>query len=409
MSLDLTSFDAAMKELYTTQAVQKLAYRSNPFLAMLSKMQDAGGSSIDVPIQSATNQNRSAAFATAQAGTTTSVIKKFQLTRVKDYGFAYIDHETMLASQSDKGAFLRAMTTEVDGSLESLTRSLASALFRDGSGQIGQVSAEPSTAANTVITLKDVGDVTNFEVGMVINIWDATSGGTQRSSDGSVTDLTIDAVDRDAGTITAAGQAYDASGTIAADDYIFVKGDRGAKVSGLAAWLPSTAPGATAFFGMDRSSDPTRLGGVRSDGTGKPIEEALIDAIVSLGREGGRPDVGFVSFKKFGELEKSLGSKVQYSSVDVANGQVGFSGITIHGPTGKINVIPDLNCPDNRAYILQMDTWKLYSLGEVPTLFDADGKAALRQSAADGVEVRAYYYAQLGCNAPGKNAVVLLD
>lgn len=409
MSLDMTAFDAALKEYYTSQAVQNMVYRDQPFLAMLSKMSNFEGDSLPVPILHGNPQNRSATFATAQAGTSTSLVKKFTLTRAKDYSMAYVDHETMMASRSDKGAFLSAATVEIDGALHSLARSLGVALFGDGTGQIGQVSATPSSASNTVITLKSTGDITNFEVGQVINIWSATSGGTQRTSDGSVTDLTIDAINRSTGTITATGQAYDGSGTIAPDDYIFIKGDRGAKLSGLSAWLPSSSPSATAFFGVDRTVDEVRLAGVRSDGTGKPIEEALVDAAVILGREGGSPDVCLVSFDKFGELEKSLGSKVQYSQIDIKGAGVGFEGIRIHGPRRSINVVPDVNCPDNRAYMLQMDTWKLYSLGDAPTIFDADGTKLLRQSSADGVEVRAYYYAQLGCNAPGKNAVVLLD
>lgn len=410
MSLDMTAFDAALKEFYTTDAVRNMVYKDQPFLAMLKKRTDFTGDTMPINLIHGNPQNRSAAFSNALAGSSTSLIKRFSLTRVKDYSFAYIDHETMMASQNDKGAFLSAATVEIDGALHSLSRSIGISLFGDGTGTIGQVSAEPAEASNTVIILSQVDDVTNFEVGQVLNIWSAASGGTQRNIDGSTTDLTVDAINRSTGTITVSGQAYTSSGTIAANDYIFVKGDRGAKLSGLASWLPSTAPtGGDSHFGVDRSVDTDRLAGVISDGTGKPIEEALVDAAVSLGQNGGSPDVCFVSFTKFGELEKSLGSKVQYSQIDIKGAGVGFEGIRIHGPRRSINVVPDLNCPSNRAYMLQMDTWVLASLGEAPKLFDTDGSMMLRQSAADGVEVRAYAYLQLGCNAPGKNAVVLLD
>ena len=51
------------------------------------------------------------------------------------------------------------------------------------------------------------------------------------------------------------------------------------KLSGLGAWLPSSAPGSTdSFFGVNRSSDATRLGGIRFDGSSLPLEEALIGA-----------------------------------------------------------------------------------------------------------------------------------
>ena len=189
----------------------------------------------------------------------------------------------------------------------SLTISLAVSLYRDSSGQIGQVNAEPAEAADTVIQLKEASDVTNFEVGMILNIWSAKSGGTQKSVDGSVTDLEVVGVDRDLGTVTI-DDPYNASGTIAADDYLFVKGDRGLKLSGMEDWIPEVAPtSGDSFFGVDRSSDVTRLAGIRKDGSALPIEEALIDAAARVGREGGKPDHVFMSYEKFAELEKEIG------------------------------------------------------------------------------------------------------
>jgi len=58
--------------------------------------------------------------------------------------------------------------------------------------------------------------------------------------------------------------------------------------------------------------------------------------------------------------------------------------------------------------MLQMDVWKLYSLGKAPKILDSDGLKFLRESSADAVEVRVGYYAQLGCRGPGYNARVSL-
>ena len=60
----------------------------------------------------------------------------------------------------------------------------------------------------------------------------------------------------------------------------------------------------------------------------------------------------------------------------------------IHGPRGPIKVIPDQNCPNNVAFMLQLDVWKLYSLGKSPKILDSDGLKFLRESTADAVEVR---------------------
>jgi hypothetical protein len=317
---------------------------------------------------------------------------------------ASIDNETIEASKGNANAFLEATAVEIDGAIHSCARSLGISMFRDGSGWIGQVSAEPAEAATTVITLKEAEDVTNFEVGMRLNIWSAKTGGTQRNTDGSDTSWLVTAVDRDAATVTL-DDAYTSSGTIAANDYFFVEGDRGNKVKGLEAWIPDVAPvGGDSFFGVDRSVDASRLAGIRKTGTDKPIEEALIDLASRIAREGGKPDYCFMNYEKFSNLEKSLGSKVQYVDLSV-NAEIGFRGILVHGPRGPIKVVADQNCLPDRAYMLQMDTWKLYSLGDAPKILSSDGLKMLREASADAVEVRIGYYGQVGCRAPGFNGV----
>ena len=345
-------------------------------------------------------------FAQTRGGATNTLISDFVLTRVKDYSIATIDNETLEASKGDSNAFMEAATTEIDGAINSLTRSIAVGLYGDSSAQIGQVSAEPSVAATTVITMKSAGDITNIEVGQIINIWSAKSGGSQRTTDGSDNSWEVTAVDRSAGTFTL-DDAYDASGDIAADDYIFVEGDRGLGLSGLDAWVPSSAPGATLFFGVDRSVDTNRLGGIRYDGSADPIEEALIEGASQGAREGGRVDHAFLSYANYAKLEKALGSKVQYVDLKMS-AEVGFRGVLINGPRGPIKVIPDQNCPESVCYMLQLDTWKLYSLGKAVRVIDTDGISMLRQASADGVECRYGFYGNVGCRGPGYNVRVTL-
>ena len=251
--------------------------------------------------------------------------------------------------------------------------------------------------------LKDIEDVTNFEVGMELVVSTADGGGAVKS--GSVT---VTGVNRDSGALTVdALTAIDTGSGVAADDYIFVEGDYDSKIKGLRAWLPDTAPtSGDSFFGVDRSADATRLAGIRFDGSAMPIEEALIGAVSRVAREGGAPDVCFLSYSKFADLEKALGSKVQY--IDHKVGEIGFRGIMIHGPRGPIKCMPDQNCPSDRAFMLSMKYWKLYSIGKCPKILDSDGLKMLRESASDGVEVRVGYYAQLGSRGPGYNANVYL-
>jgi hypothetical protein len=395
--------NAALKELYDGQVMQNLVYKNNPFLAMVPKKTDFGGKYKPIPIQIGLPQGRSATFSNAQGNQTSPELRSFLLTRVSDYGIASIDNQTMLASKTDKMAFVEGAKLVIDGAIQNVTNSLASSLFRSGTGSIGRISS----ISTGVITLTNVNDVVQFELDQVLQA-NSTDGGSPRAALGYVI-----AVNRVAGTVTVSASLGGAAGTPSGwtgNDYLLVQGDNNAKVKGLAAWIPSSAPtSGDSFFGVDRSVDPTRLAGLRYDGTAQSIEESLIDASAILAREGGSPDVFVTNFQSYAALEKSLGSKVQY--IDLKGpAEIAFKGILVNGASSQIKVIADRNCPSATGYLLQMNTWALNSLGDAPQILRyGDGLEMLRVSNADAGELRVGYYANLSCNAPGFNSLVSLS
>lgn len=400
--LDLTSMNAALKELYDGQVIENLVYADNPFMALLKKKTDFGGKYKPVPIITGASQGRSATFSNAQGNQSAVQVESFFLTRKSDYSIATIDNQTMLASRTDKMSFLEGAKLLIDGAIRSITLSAASSLFRSGTGSIGQLGS----ISTGVITLSNPNDVVQFEVNMTLQA-NATDGGTPRAALGYVV-----AVNRSAGTVTVSatglGGAAGSPALWAANDYLLVQGDVNAKMSGLAAWIPQVAPTSTAFYGVDRSVDVTRLGGVRYDGSAQSVEEALIDASSLLAREGGKATHVFVSFASYSALEKALGSKVQY--VDLKGpAEIAFRGIVLNGANSMMKVIPDRNCQPLTAYMLQLDTWTLESLGDCPQILRyGDGLEMLRVSNADAGEVRVGYYANLATNAPGWSCNVKL-
>ena len=410
MAIDnMTTWDSLLKEHYDGQAVQNLVYADRPLLALMPKNERVKGRNHPLPVIYGDVENRSATFSTAIAGTTGVLNEQFTMTMVKNYSAAFIDRQLLKSADSDVGAFADAAIAPIDSALNNLANDIAFSMYRGSHGARGQVLAEPTEAASTVITLKSIKDISGFNVGQTILIYSATSGGSQRIYDTGVSSGTLSAIDRNAGTITITSTGgYTAAGTIAANDYIFVSGDRGLKCSGLADWLPDSAPGATSFFGVDRSVDVVRLGGNRTTGTGMSVEEALLQAaydVADIG--GGKPDYAVVNFKQFSKLIKTLGSKVQYLDLDV-NGVIGFRGVMIHGAAGPIKVLADRFAPDAKGYMLQLDTWQAMSTGPLVQVADEDAKM-LRQSTADAYEVRCAAYYNLGCKAPGFNGVVSLD
>ena len=405
MSLGLAAAAPILKEYYTSQRVENMTYKDFPLYAMLPKDKNFYGKVLPLPIQIGNPQGRSAVFATAQANKTSSVYKDFVLTRVRDYSLASVDNETAEASENEKGAFIKALTREIDSAIESATTSLAWGLYGDGSGAIGTISATGFANTNAFFTLANPDDVVKFEIGQKIVFAAAASTGALRVG-GS---LLIAGVNRDTGLITTSAILSGIT-AIAAGDYIFTEGDRNAKISGLAAWLPFTAPtSGDSFLGVDRSVDVSRLAGLRFDASALSIEEGLVKGLTRCNREGGKPKVVMANYTDWGNLELALGSKVQYM-MSQASGRadIGFEGIQVKTNKGVSNVIADPFCPINYMYGLTMESWKLFSLKEPIRILDLDGNKVLRDSTSDSVELRVGGYFQLGCDAPGHNVVIKL-
>lgn len=393
-TVDGTALAWALKSLWPQKRVEQLTYKNQPFLAMVPKDTNFRGKNRVIGVQYAPTPGRSATFTTAQANKGSHKGVAFTVTRVKDYALASIDGETFEASKGDENSLVEALDNETKAAFLAMKRSLGIALYGTGTGSIGR-RASISTNA---ITLTDIRQVVNFEVGQVIAAGPNDSSTALRTGTSVVT-----AVSRQTGVVSIT--ASDIT-SFADNDYLFAAGDASAKLSGLQAWLPPTAPGATSFFGVDRSVDTTRLGGVRYDASALPPSEGLVAAANAVGLEGGSPDVMFVHFDQYTNIEHDLGSKVQYDDLKV--GEVGFKALLINGPTGPIKVLPDVNCPYTYGFMLQLDTWKLASIDEAPHILDLDGLKALRDYNADSIELRIGFYGQLYCDAPGWNGIITL-
>ena len=407
MTIDVTAFSALLKQRYTPTEVADLSYKKNPVYALLAKDESFGGESYRIPVKHADAQGLSPDFAIAQANAlnTATKLKGFSLTHVKEYSVAEIDGALMRRSEGNENAFMAATKVAIDGAIQALTRRLSIWMYGSGWGTLGQIKSSSGISGN-VITLSAAEDVANFEIGTVVCFSSAESTAVLRA--GGSKYCTVTGRDPDAGTIT-----VDAIVSTAANsDYIFAYGARQDSssptrqvISGFEAWLPTTAPSSgESFFGVDRSSDPQRLAGVRFSATGYPAEETLIEASSRVSRNGGTLTHFFTSYQFYRNLVKSLGARVQYIDQPVTQ-KVGFRGVKIVGADGDIDVIPDVNCRTNRVFGVDLDMWKLYSAGSPLRMIDEDGNVMLRQSNGDGYEVRFGFLGNLGCHAPGHNVI----
>ena len=411
-SFNLTNFDAAMKHMYPYKKVENMVYKNNPLLAMVPKETTFPGRNATYAVEYGMTTGRSANFQTAQNNRGGTKLEDFVVTRVKDYAVVSVDNETLLAADGSEGSLLDVAKAKTDSALHALARTMGRDIYRSGTGAIGQIHASPSLG-NTSIELVE-GHAVNFEVGMRLKA-SATDGSALY---GGVLEVT--AVDRDNDVLTTSVAGTTGIPSLTSSDFFYVEGDAAnggsnIKMSGLDAWLPSSVS-SSSFFGVDRTLDTTRLGGQRQ-GYANSVQETIINAAVKTAREGGRPDAVFMNPTDWAELALDLEGRAavagannrrRYDADDRA-ASFGFSSISIATPTGMVDVFADHNCPIKVAYLLQMDTWKLKSLGSAPRLLDFDGLQGVRQSNEDGVEYRWGYYGNLLCTAPGYNCRIALS
>jgi hypothetical protein len=419
---------AALKELYTDdkEYMKDLVYKENPFLALVPKNESPDGFAgkyIPVPLEYGNPQGRAHTFANAQNQQTASSLASFFVYVIQDYQLVTITNLLMEQTKTNAGAFVDAAKLQMDGGFRNITNNIAFELFGSGTATRGVSSSASTqsgtTAGGTVLPLTNAQQIVAFEVGMVL-VASATDGGAP-----STDTVTITSVNRATGVVTGTASAATLSANWAigtGSAYLTILGDlpsTGASstssflaLSGLAAWIPVSSPASNDnFWGVNRSTDPTRLAGLRFNAQSLTIEEGLTSALAYSNREGAKPDLIIMDFASYAALVNALGAKVQYVQVNHDEVEVAFEGITFQSAYGRVTVLADRSCPPQTAYMLTMNTWKLRSLGKVPHIltYGMEGLEGLRVGNADALEIRIGYYGNLICSAPGMNCVVQLS
>ncbi len=396
----LTAIDDALFVAYKSGKLTRMAYKDHPFMATVGKTKRFPGKSVPIVTWFANTAGRSRTFATGQANASAEQVEQFNLTRKKDYGFAYIEMEALLVTQDDEASFLKLGTDAVEGTNRVVSRNMALSLYRNHGGARGRISAINSG----VLTLTNPGDIVAFEKGMKVR--HAQTDGTSGSLEAEAA-VEITGVDRQAGTILAsAWTGFDVG------NYLFAEGDFGLSFNGIDSWIPSSVSVGENFLGADRSQD-SRLRGLYLDAAsnGYDYSEALMEADALLAREGASPDVVYMNPLDRRIFKSQLGSHIEYDMVgspDMAS--ITFNAIVMpsEGGAGQLKVLSDPDCPQGYAYMLQLDSWDLKTVGEFPRGLEGNGFKFITQLTSDKVEVRVGGYGNLACFAPSYNARIKL-
>lgn len=402
MTATAATVEKILKRTYPQTRLPRLLFAESPLLGLVKKSTTFYGDDASFAGRISGTGGGSATFSEAQANISPNTYNRFNITHALDYSICRITTLAVRKASNNAGALVRTVQEEADGAMYTIGRSMARTMYGDGSGLRGQVAGVSTTA----LTLVNVADIVNFEVGMTISGSTTATGGTEITANTQV----ITGIDEDQGILYGAATW---NGTTYADgNYLFRKGDYDQMAVGLAGWVPETAPtSGDDFFGQDRSVHVSRLAGVRYEATAVDgnIERALISATARGARSGAKPDHCFVHPSVYGQLINELGAKARYdqSKGQGYDGQVanfGFQGLCLHGvstPKGHIMVHPDIDCPQQVAYLLRLEDWKFMAAGDLPGFLKDDGSGQwLRTYNADAMEARIGYYGNIVCERP---------
>jgi hypothetical protein len=339
-----------------------------------------------------------------------------RLQNLKDFS---ISTEAMLSSEGNRGAFESAVTLQSDLALRKLAQRQDIFMHGIGTGQLSQLG--PTTnVGSSVIQLANVKDAVKFTPNQELDLCAVASGGAPRAYGTAGHGLYVGSVDKNAGTLTVVTAQMgttqcninDATNGIpgATDgDYIFSRTDYNNVMQGIEAWVPYGGPSSTPFNGVVRTNgDVQALAGSWQDASLKTVEDYFIDATVQQAFVCNKQISHFIiPWGQYGQLMKSGTAREPIiQETDLA---VSFDGTEVLTPTGPVVVLPSRNCPVNRVYGIDLESFEYTHLADPVKLWDYDGMGGLRQPLDDGMEFRFFSFGNLVCHQPQNNITLLVQ
>lgn len=404
-----------------TRAVPKVG--GSAFVHSIIFADSAGDASGIITAANTTNNPTAAqgfAYAQQAGGSTGIQSVEFFTTRYQNNKDFSLSTEVILSSDGPRNAFESAVVAQSQTAVRWLGNRQDIFMHGTGTGVIGQI-ATTTTIGSSTIQLTNASDAVKFKPGMELDLCSALTGSAPRAYGTNVHGCYVGSVDKTAGTLTtvvsqsqgaATCNINDAANGIpgaATGDYIFARTDYNNVISGVEAWIPYGGPTSTLFYGVNRTlGDVQALAGSWMNASQKSVEEYFIDASIQQARVATEGLTHFIMpWGQWGQLAKS--GTAREPVVQETDMTVSFNGVEVLTPDGPATALFSRNCPTNRVYGVNIDTFEFTHLAEPIKLWDYDGVGGLRQPLADGMEYRMFSFGNVVCHQPQNNITLLVS
>jgi len=412
----LTNFDAILKTVYRGPIVEQLnqeSYGIDQFERVAANDMGAfSGSQVIFPIHTARNRGRAAISdggTLPEAGT-----QSYKDGTVKIRYFAQgieLTDQVIKQSETNEGAFVRAMTAEIEGATTDLRKDINRQIYGTGNGALANVSGtQAASATGNSLTSVAVDNTQYIAVGDTVDL--VSSGGVVLAT------VTVTAVSKSGAitttTATAGSITFDGTNTAAAltGGFVCLSGNYGQESDG---FRNITATSGT-VHGLATSTTPV-WAGFEVDSNFADVGTAnLEDTFIQLAqgirkRSSKTPDVFLTTLGVQRRLANSYTSLKRYNDAKVVDVKGGYSAIMVAAGNNPIPVISDVDAPQGFAFGLRKDSFAWCELQKPDWLSAPDGKGSILTLKTTGSSGRREakwqawlgWYAALACTARNQN------
>lgn len=406
MAFDYTAAGNILKEVYLP-ALQELLNNATPLLSQMEKeITPVEGGNFVIALH--TGRNSAAAIARAEGGTLPTAGQqsyKRAIVPVKQlYSRIEVSGKAIAATRSNKGAFLKALESEMKYVMIDTKRQLNRQLNGDGTGALAYWTAADDTSGTNVDD--GLGNGTTYlpAGASTLDLIDATDNSTALGTNLVVT----------RGTVGATSTAITWTGTVsgsAAGDYLVLPGTIGKEMLGIRGVISDGDPailGAGGLHGLPVASNPDWKAFVLGSDSAKqdlsfPLIQQLLSRIVS---ESGADESDIKLFYCHPAMRDTYVKLCQDERVfyNVMKLDGGWEAVTYNGKP----IVADVQARRNALFAITPSSMSLMQMAPLDFM-DKDGSMFYRISGGDkdAYGATAFVYQELGCKVRNQNGVLV--
>lgn len=410
---DLTTFDSILKDVYLGPIRDQLNSKDTVY-GMLNKKDQLDGRQLVVPIRK--GRNFSFGFQSANGTLPVALSQQYDNVNVTPkyyYGTVEITKEVIEQSRSSRGAFARAVRTQLEGLPLDMRDDLDRIVLGNGNGVIGTVTG----LSGSDFDLTEVTDVRKFGINQRLTAYnlDTPAGVVQNTG---ATPMTVTGVSVSSGTATI---TVDNLTGVANNDLIVKDGARTAgpsgvrnEMMGLNGIIDDANPSmdSSGLQGIDRSSNDFWKSYVDDNGgTNRAITNGLLQSLIDASKIRGNGMIHYFITPygvRFEYAESQLNVRRNVNTARISGQTTG--GFVENEESydfveyNNIGFIPDKYAPANTILAVDWDSVWVGRFADFNWLDDDGSILKWSPNRTPSFEAILYFYGELVTTAPNRCA-----